>query len=159
MSNKSEEQSPEVSNVLGKVNALLQEQSPEKALEVINRSKLKSPWITNAMGVCQLRLGNAKPAAGVFQTLVTHTGVLLKPDAPRVFKTNYAAALLASDNLAGCLSVLHEINAEDDPSVRQLRGAIQRWKQSLSFLQKLQWYLGDYPQRPVILDFPLGELE
>ena len=33
-------------------------------------------------------------------------GVLLRNDVPAVFKTNYAAALLAADNMGGCLSVL-----------------------------------------------------
>jgi predicted Zn-dependent protease len=154
-----EEQSQEIANLIGKLKPLLQDQSPEKALEVIARSKLKSPWITNAMAVCQLRLGNAEQAAVMFRTLVAYTGVQLKPDAPLVFKTNYAAALLASNNLAGCLNVLHEVHAEEHATVRQLRAAIQGWKHSLSFREKMQWYLGDYPQRPVRLDFPLGELE
>ena len=150
---------PEVANVLAKVQTLLQDQCPEKALDTITGSRLASPWITNATGVCLLRLGNAKQASGVFQGLVVYSGVLLKPDAPMVFKTNYAAALLASGNLMGCLSVLNEIHEEENPAVRQLRAAIQRWKQSLPWWQKLKWYLGDVPERPVILDFSLGELQ
>jgi len=158
-SNGIEAQSPEVAKVLGKVKTLLQEQRPEEALDVIARSRLKSPWITNAIGACQLRLGNGKQAVAAFQGLVLYSGVLLKRDAPMVFKTNYAAALLASDNLAGCLSLLNEVNEEENPTVQRLRAAIQRWKQSLSFWQKFQWYLGGDPGRKVMLDFPLGEVE
>jgi hypothetical protein len=130
-----------------------------RALDVINRSKLKSPWIVNATGVCLLRLGSAKQAAGMFQGLVATSGVMLKHDAPMAFKTNFATALLASDNLAGCLSVLHEIGEEENPTVRQIRVAIQQWRQSLPLWHRLQWYLGDYPQGQVPLAFPLGNLE
>lgn len=157
--NGSEAQPPEVAQVLVKVKQLLDDQCPDKALEVITRSRLKSPWITNAAGVCQLRLGNAKQAVAALQSLVVVSAVLLKRDAPVVFKTNYAVALLASDNLPGCLSVLNEIHEEENPTVQQVRAAIQRWKQSLSFWQKVRWYLGDDPRQKVTLDFPLGEVQ
>jgi hypothetical protein len=150
---------PEIAEVLAKVRQLLDERCPKKAAEVITRSRASSPWITNAIGVCAMRLGNAKQAAGVFQGLAGHLGVMLKPDAPLVFKTNFATALLASNNLFGCLSVLHEIGQDDNPTVKRLRAAIKQWKQSLSFWQKVRWYLGDEPGRKVTLDFPLGEVQ
>jgi hypothetical protein len=149
---------PEVASVLAKVKQLLDEHAPDKALDVIKRSRLQSPWITNATGVCAMRAGNAAQVTNVFRGLVGHLGVMLRPDAPLVFKTNFATALLASNNLAGCLSVLHEIGQEDNPTVKQLRSAIQHWKQKLSLWQKFKWYTGDIPQKPVVLDFPLGEL-
>jgi hypothetical protein len=136
---------PEVASVLAKVKQLLDEQAPDKALDVITRSRLSSPWITNATGVCAMRIGNVKSAAGVFQGMIGHLGVMLKPDAPLVFKTNFATALLASNNMAGCLSVLHEIGQEDNPTVKRLRSAIQQWKQNLSLWQKFKWYTGDIP--------------
>lgn len=157
--NGSELQPPEVAQVLAKVKQLLDEQCPDKALEVITRSRLKSPWITNAAGVCQLRLGNPKQAVAALQSLVVVSAVLLKRDAPIVFKINYAVALLASDNLPGCLSVLNEIHDEENLTVQQVRAAIQRWRQSLSFWQKVRWYLGDDPRQKVALDFPLGEVQ
>jgi hypothetical protein len=150
---------PEVAGVLAKVKQLLDEQCPDKAMDVITRNRFSSPWIANATGVCAMRLGNVKQAAGIFQGLVGHLGVMLKPDAPLVFKTNFATAMLASNNMAGCLSVLHEIGQEDNPTVKRLRAAIEQWKRSLSFWQKLKWYTGDIPAKPVSLDFPLGELE
>jgi hypothetical protein len=156
--NTSDIPSPEIASVLGKVEQLLNERRPEKAMEVIARSRLSSPWMTNAAGVCAMRLGNAKQASVVFQGLVAHRGVMLKPDAPLVFKINFATALLASNNLSGCLSVLHEIGADTNPAVKRLRAAVQQWKQSLSLWQKLKWYTGDCPQKPVVFDFPLGEL-
>jgi hypothetical protein len=157
--NGSEAQSPEVSHILVKIKQLLDDQCPDKALEVISRSRLTSPWIINAAGVCQLRLGNARQAVAAFQNLAVHSTIMLKRDAPLVFKTNYAVALLASDNMPGCLSVLNEIREDENPTVQKLHAAIQRWKQSLSFWQKVRWYLGDDPRRKVTLDFPLGEVQ
>ncbi|MEN6407061.1 MAG: hypothetical protein ABFC77_11390 [Thermoguttaceae bacterium] len=151
--------SPEVADVLAKVRQLLDQGTPEKAFDIITRSRLSSPWLVNATGVCALRIGNAKQAAGVFQGLVGHLGVMLKADSPRVFKTNFAVALLASNNTAGCLSVLHEIHQEDHPTVQRLRAAIAQWRRGLSLWQRLKWYTGDIPTKPVPLDFPLGELE
>jgi hypothetical protein len=149
----------EVAVVLAKVKQLLDEQCPEKAMDVITRNRFPSPWISNATGVCAMRLGNVKEAARVFQSLVGHLGTLLKPEAPLVFKTNFATALLASNNMAGCLSVLHEIQQEDNLTVKRLREAIEQWKRSLTLWQKFKWYTGDIPTKPIALDFPLGELE
>ena len=106
-----------------------------------------------------LRLESTDEAIAVFRGLAAQSGIVLKPDAPVIFKTNFATALLASGNLAGCLSVLHETNAEDAPTVRQLRDSIERWRRSLSWWQRLHWLLGDFPSGRVSLDFPLGELE
>jgi hypothetical protein len=157
--NKTEAPPSDIANVIGQVKALLQEQAPEKALHAITHSRLKSPWMTNAVGVCHLRLGNTKQAVEFFRSLVVFSAVQLSRDAPLVFKTNYATALLASDNVKGCLAVLNELDDEEHPAVQRLRAAVQRWKQSLSLWHKLQWYLGDPPQRPVTLEFPLGEVD
>lgn len=151
---------PEVLALLNTVAKLLEEGLPAKALDVIARAKIRSPWVTHAAGVCQLRLGNAKVAVDAFRGLVLAAGgLLLRAEVPIVFKTNYATALLATDNLAGCLSVLGEIREEAHPAVPQLRVALRRWKESLTFWQKVQWYLGGQPARPVTLGFPLGDLE
>jgi hypothetical protein len=138
---------------------LFQEGHADKALSLAARAGVTSPWVTNALGVCHLRLGNAKAAVEVFRGLLLTGSLILREDVPTVFKTNYATALLAADNLAGCLRVLEELREEDNPAVQRLRAAIQRWQTSLSFWQKLNWYLGGQPARPLPLDFPLGELE
>jgi hypothetical protein len=151
---------PEIVDLLGKVDRLLQEGQPEKALELIVRAKVNSPWATNAQGVCQLRLGNARVAVDVFRGLVLAAGgVLLRTDVPAVFKTNYATALLAADNMAGYLSVLAELREEEHPAIEKLRAAIRRWKESLTLWQRITWYMGGQPNRPLVLDFPLGDLE
>jgi hypothetical protein len=155
-----EEKSPEIVAFLSKVDKLLQEGHPENALELFSRNKLKSPWITNANGVCLLRLDRAQEAVNLFRSLALSSGsVVLRVDAPTVFKTNFTTALLAYNNLGGCLKVLHEINNEENPLVQQLRAAIQRFKVSLSLWTRLQWRMGIPPDGPIAMDFPLGNLE
>lgn len=157
--NGAETRPPEVADLLAKVGRHLQDNEPKRALDLIAQAKVNSSWVTNAAGVCQLRLGNSKVAVDVFRGLVLGPGgVLLRQDAPTVFKTNYAAALLAADNMAGCLSVLADIK-EESPAVKRIREAIQRWKASLTLGQKIQWYLGGQPDRPLVPDFALGDLE
>ena len=150
---------PEVADLLGKAAKFLQEGQPEKALDLIARAKLTSPWATNALGVCQLRLGKATLAVDLFRGLVLAAGgLLLRPDVPAVFKTNYAAALIAADNLSGGLRVLEEIRDESNPAVQTLRAAVRRWEAGLTFWQKLNWWFGGQPDHPLVLDFPLGDL-
>jgi hypothetical protein len=116
--------------------------------------------VTNLLGVCQLRLGNAKVALEVFRGLVLAAGgVLLRPDVPTVFKTNFATAQLANDNSSGFLSVLGEIQDAQHPAALKLQDAFRRWKASLTFRQRMQWHLGGQPSRPFTLDFLPGDLE
>jgi hypothetical protein len=151
---------PEVVDLLDKVAGFLGEGHPNKALGMLARSKVDSPWLKNALGVCQLRLGNAEAAVNVFRGLVLAAGgLVLRPDVPTVFKTNYAAALLAADNLSGCRRVLDEVRHEPHPAVRRLREATRRWLGGLTIWQKVSWYLGGQPARPLVLDFPAGDLE
>ena len=53
---------PEVAAVLAKVEQQLQEGEVKRALETIGRARISSPWLANAAGVCQLRLGNPQVA-------------------------------------------------------------------------------------------------
>jgi hypothetical protein len=151
---------PEIADLLDKAAQLLQEGQPEKAIDLASRARIKSPWVTNLLGVCQLRLGNAKVAVDVFRGLVLAAGgVLLRQDVPTVFKANFATALLANDNPSGFLSVLGEIQDDPHPAVRKLRDGFQRWKASLTLWQRIRWHLGGQPARPFTLDFLPGELE
>jgi hypothetical protein len=155
--NAADTRPPEVVDLLGKVEKLLEEGQPVVALERISRSKLSSPWLMNAAAVCQLRLGNAKVAVDTFRGLVLAAGgLVLREDVPTVFKANFAMALLADGNLSGGLRVLDEIREKEHPAVRELWDAVQQWKAAMTFWQRLWWSLGGEPPRPLILDFPLG---
>ncbi|MCZ2075704.1 MAG: hypothetical protein LC130_11990 [Bryobacterales bacterium] len=82
----------------------------------------------------------------------------MREDVPTVFKTNFAAALLQAGNVDGCLGVLAEVG-EGHAAIDNLKAAIDRWKKSLTLWEKIRWYMGDPPDRPVVLDFPPGDLE
>ncbi len=158
--NTTDTKSQETTDLFAKVAKLLQEGRPEKALEAIHHSRLKSPQVTNAIAVCQLRVGEPKRAAHLLHGLVAaSTGVTLRYDVPQVYKTNYALALLLSGNVAGCLGVLAEIGDEQAPAVARLRAAVDQWKKGLSFWERMRWHLGDQPERPVTVNPPLGSLE
>jgi hypothetical protein len=110
--------------------------------------------------VCQLRLGNARAALDTFRGLVLGAGgILLRKDDPAVLKTNYAVALLLTGNMGGCQSVLEEVKEEEHPAVGKLKAALRRWSQSLTLMERINWYMGGQPDRPVMLDFPPGDLE
>jgi len=158
--NGSEARTSQIAQLLRKVDDCLKEEHPKNGLNLVSRSKLDSPWVTNARGVCLLRLGEKEQATELFRSLVLPFGGLtLREDAPTVFKLNYATALLACNNVEACRDVLGEIDDPENPVVQRLLAAIQRWKASLSLWEKLRWYTGDQPDRPVTFDFPLGALE
>jgi len=151
--------SPEEADLFGKVDTLLREGQADKALNVLARASVKSPWVTNALGVCQLRLGSVKVAVDLFRGLVLGAGLVLRKDVPAVFKTNYATALLLSGNVDGCLVALEAVGDEQSPAVQRLQEAVGRWQQRLTIWQKLNWWMGGQPDCPVTLDFPPGDLE
>ena len=148
----------ELVDLLDKVAAALDAGHPRKALELLQKCKVKSPWVSNAMAVCLLRLGDAPRALGMLKGLVVTSGVCLRSDVPAVFLINFAAALLLTGNVGGCESALAAVPDRGDPGVQQLRNAIRQWWKGLSFWQKLRWHWGDMPDRAVPIDFPPGRI-
>jgi hypothetical protein len=150
--------SPESGAVLNQVETLLRAGQPRQALDLLARGKDHSPWSANATGVCLLRLGRADRAVELYRTLVLSEGLFLRPDVPTAWKVNFATALLMADNLPGCVRVLAEMQEEHHPGVQRLRAALDRWHKGLAAWEKVRWFLGGQPARPVELDFPPGEL-
>jgi hypothetical protein len=150
----------ELAGVLARADQLLAAGKPDEAFLSISRAKSKSPWATNALAVCQLRQGNVRTALDIFRGLVLAAGgINVRSDIPVVFKTNFAVTLLHAQNVAGCLSVLAKLNEDEHPTVARLNVAIDRWKTNLTVWERMNWYLGGYPNRPVEMDFPPGDLE
>ncbi len=148
----------ELSELHEQIEKLLQAGQPKKALDVLARAKVHSPWSTNAVAVCLLRLGQAEQAVELFRNLVLSGSLFLRSDVPTAWKVNFAIALLMTDNLPGCIQVLRDIHEEGHPSVQRLRNTIRQWEKELSLWEKIQWHLGGQPARRVRLDCPLGEL-
>ena len=154
--NESLDPPPDVHRVLTEIQRLLNEDSIKRALELIDASPIRSPWLTNAAAVCLLRLGEPERALSMLRTLVVN-GIYIRTDAPTVFKTNFATALLLSENLDGCRSALAEIKEADHPAVKKINAAIAQWKSQLRPWQRLNLLLGGQPSARVIIGRP-GDL-
>jgi hypothetical protein len=114
--------------------------------------------VTNARGVCLLRLGEALRALELFRGLTLGAGPGLKHDAPTVFKTNYATAQLLTGNHTGFVITLGQAQDEGHPSVRRLRDSVRRWERQMSFWERVCYHVRGRADRPVELDFPPGDL-
>ena len=145
--------------LLERTEQVLQTEGPQKAFELLARSNETTPWITNARAVCLMRLGEACRAAELLRPLVLAShGFSVADDSPVVFKINYATAQLLAGNPTGYIVTMGQIQDELDPAVQRLRDGVRRWRQTFSFWEKVCWFLGAAPDRPVDLGFPPGEL-
>lgn len=144
--------------LLEKVDALLRQNQPSAALELIRRSKLQTPWVQNAIGVCQMRLGNAQLAVEVLRRLVVSKTIYLRDDVPDLFKINFATALCLAENYSGGLTALAEINQEEHPAVVRLRACVLAWKRQMSPWQRIRWACGGPARVPLRIDFPPGDV-
>lgn len=153
------DQSTELTDLLAKAEAALESGDPARALELLSRSKTPSHLLTNMRAVCLLRLGQTTQAMEMLRSQVVNVGgVCLRYDVPEAMKINFATALLLSGNVPGCRSILQEVQNQDHPGVRQIHEAIRKWKQSLTFGEKLRFWMGMDVSRPVVADFTPGVL-
>jgi hypothetical protein len=143
--------------VLVRVRQHLAAGQPEKALETIRLAKIKSDSLTNAAGVCQLRLGNAEGSLRTFRGLVVAGDVRFRDDVPPLYKLNFAAALLAAGNTGGFLTALHDVG-DTHPAAERYRDAYRRWLAGHSRWQRFRMAIGGEPPRPFAADFPMGEV-
>jgi hypothetical protein len=157
MMNKNPEK---VSDVLVHVEQLLDANRPQQAIELMRKFGLDALQVRNAYGVALMRAGDTDKALEVFRNLcVSQAGFCLKPGIPVTIQLNYATALLLAKNVAGCLTLLSDINLEQHPYVQKLRYAISGWMRALGWWKRLAfaWYRAE-STTPVELDFPPGEL-
>ncbi|MFC1634822.1 DUF4062 domain-containing protein [Planctomycetota bacterium] len=152
--------SMESSALLNTARNLLSEQKPEEALAVLKTFQHLCPEVDNAKAVCLMRLGNADQARDI---LVRHTfdtnSFVFKPDTPIELKTNFVTTLILRGEVEGAQNYLDQIKEIDHPSVRKLVSALDKWKKSLTFLEKVKFNLtGNIPNKPITLDFLPGEL-
>ena len=142
-----------------KIVALLESGQSQQALDLARTHSGTDPSLKNLFGVCLMRAGFAADAVRLYRQLViSSNGVTMRPEAPLIFKTNFATALLLDGKPSGTQAVLQEIADESHPAVQRLRGAIARWRSQLSFSQRLFSRCGIDPGRPVELDFAPGDV-
>ena len=149
-----------LAEALARVQALLDENRPQDAAELLRRSGISNSTLSNAYGVCLMRCGELDKALDVYHNLCLSTSVCVKRDVPAEHMANYATALLLKRNVSGCRAVLQQIRESSNPAVVRLRSAIYQWEQSLSWAQRIRLkLLGRMPSRPIELPFPPGDLD
>ena len=152
--------SERAAGIYRKVAGLLDAGRAKEALDAVRTHSGTDPCLKNLHGVCLMRAGFASDAVRLYRQLVlSSNGVTLRPEAPTIFKSNFATALLLDGNVTGAEAVLHEAADDLHPAVQKLRAAIARWRSGLSFTQRLQWRFGMDPGQPIELAFPPGDLE
>ncbi len=146
--------------LLERVRQLLDDGKPDKAVEILRRAGSDSPVVRNAYAVCLMRMGETEKAVTVYRRLLLpDDGVVLRHDAPVLFKTNFAIALLLENNVAGCIDILNDMKDERSPGVQRLRDAVARWRKSVGWFRWLAvTRFGMSVTRPVTLDFAPGEI-
>lgn len=129
------------------------------ALQLL-RPQGHDPATMNAIGVCLMRLGHIEEAVALYRGMVMKPGCTwVRPEVPKLYKINFATALLLGGTPAGCLSVLDEIRDPGCPLVQRLRAAIKTWEAGLPFWRRWDWRINriDPPKCPIQVDFAPGE--
>ncbi len=147
------------SGPLAGVADLLAADKPQEALEVITKSRLESPEAKNAKAVCLLRMGQVPQATSILCDLLFPRGsVSPSPDAPVIFYTNYVTAMMMQGNLVAATGVLSQVSDREHPAVLRLRETLRSWRRGLGWGWRILGLCGLYPEKPVPLDFPPGDL-
>jgi hypothetical protein len=131
----------------------------ERALHVAYEHGTQDPLVANAVGVCLLRLGRTSEAVGHYHSLLFSSGcTAMRHDRPAYLILNYATALLLSGQPDACLGVLQETE-DRSATAKQLREAIKRWEATLTFGEKLDWWINHVAPRGggVPIDFVPGD--
>lgn len=132
----------------------------ERALTALNRSRSNCELVRKARGVCLMRAGRTTEALQLYRGLVLASGgTWPKPGVPDIYQINFATVLLLAGHPAGCRDMLHGLRDDAHPSIVRLRRALDRWRQTLNFWQRMIWIMGSEPDAPVVLDFVPGEFE
>lgn len=151
-----------VDDAIREVADLLKIGRADKAIHLLRPSKRHhDSRLTNARGVCQMRLGLIEQSVSTYRTLVLEpVGLYLgvRNNLPDAFKTNLATALLLKGDVVGGEEVLDEIDNQDYHAVGKLRDVIAAWRHELSLWEKIEDQLGVAPYHPVSLPFKPGEL-
>lgn len=152
------EKPPNTEALMQRVAPLLDAGDAQRALDLIG-SKPTDSFLQNARGVCLMRLGRVREAIDLYRDIVLHGDALnLDLAQPAIFLTNFATALLLDRNVTGCRSALSELRQDDHPSVVRLLEFIGRWKKGLSWWHRFLFITYGEVRRPVVVDFPPGEL-
>jgi hypothetical protein len=85
---------------------LLDENHPQEALNLIDRSDQSSPSMKNTQGVCLLRLGRIEDAISVLREITFQGYVCVPSETPVVYQTNFATAMLTASHKEDVVDVI-----------------------------------------------------
>jgi len=140
------------------IRTLLSQRRPQDALNFIEHLGQKTPAMENARGVCLMRLGKIEEAIPVLRDIVFQGYICLPTDTPVLYQINFATAMLLSNHKEGAFDILNKLDEKEYQQVVKLKDAIRQWVKSLSFIEKCRYYMDLYPEKPVTIDFPPGEI-
>ena len=140
------------------VRELLNQGRPQDALMFIEHLGQKTPVMENARGVCLIRLGKFEQAISVLREVAFQGYICMPSDTPVLYQMNFAIAMLVSNRKDGAFSILNKLDEKEHPQIAKLKDAIRRWVKSLNFVEKCCYHIGLYPNKPVTIDFPPGEV-
>lgn len=145
---------------LDRVLAALSAGSNRNAVEIAERAGRGTPELRNAYGVALMRTGAAQRAVDVFRPIcLDASGIGLRAKAAPEFVANFAAALALSGNVSGAEAILHDLNQDTHPAVRSVRDAIARWRNSMTWWDRLLFSLyGRQPKRAISFEQPAGSI-
>lgn len=130
----------------------------EQALGLLNKGNSLSREITNARGVCLMRMGQAEEAVRILRGMVIPVGVTwMDSKLPVIYRANFALALFLSGRPQGLQETLRELPEKSHPSVVRLYQSLKAWEKSLTFMQWMGWKLGIEQDAPTRVDFVPGD--
>ena len=140
------------------IRELLNQNRPHDALKFIENLGQKTPVMENARGVCLMRLGKFEEAISVLREVAFQGYICMPSDTPVLYQMNFAIAMLVSNHKEGAFPILNKLDEKVLPQIAKLEDAIRRWVKSLNFVEKCCYHIGLYPNKPVTIDFPPGEV-
>ena len=79
-------------------------------------------------------------------------------DTPDNWIVTYATALAMDQDPAGAMRALEWVKDSSHPGLTRLRWVLDRWRQTLTVMERLNFRITGKPPLPVTIDFPPGVL-
>ncbi|MFA5553720.1 MAG: hypothetical protein WCZ89_00460 [Phycisphaerae bacterium] len=140
------------------VRDLLNQGLAYQALQYIEHSGQKTQVMENAKAVCLLRNGKTEQAVSLLKDIVFQGKICVPPETPLLYQINFALAMLVVNNKDFALLLLAKPEVRNHPQAAKLIDAVNKWRKSLTLLEKFCYHIGIYSRKPVKIDFPAGEV-
>ena len=140
------------------VRELLSQGRTQDAMKFIEHLGQKTAVMENAKGVCLMRLGKIEEAVSALREIAFQGYICIPSDTPVPYQINFATAMLLANHKDGAFSILNKLDEKEYPQTATLKNAIRQWVKGLNFIEKCCYHIGLYPNKPITIDFPPGEI-